>query len=149
MTLPDMTADVMHSACARLGTSFLADASSAEISYPLEGVLHGIYRRPLVSCVVGHKHRQIAKHVLFVIDSTSPFTYLSDATLEALEYGTMANCMPAVVHGKNMTVYRAPRGKQFADANVMGTDFLRDTQLSVTLDYATLRVEVIANARAV
>ncbi|KAG5193172.1 hypothetical protein JKP88DRAFT_240805 [Tribonema minus] len=125
-------------------TGFLADADPRETGFSLHGVVRGPWWRPFVIATVTNECIQppVSKRVVFIINTTVPLTYLSNSTLDALEDERAPKAMGVNVHGTRITAYRAPAGKRFGDANVLGTTFVRDSRLTVVMDFAKLSVEL-------
>ena len=73
----------------------------------------------------------------FMIDTGSPYTFLSHTAMAALIGGAGANVPVALrldVHGaRSMVCYLSPRDKHFADINLLGTDFLETRRAQQTL----------------
>jgi hypothetical protein len=140
LLLTDVKEDNMRTIARNLGTSYLADASSTP-TYPIIGELYGEYNRAVVNLVVSMRKR--AKDVIFIVDTGSPFTYLSAATLHALG---CRNIFPGTVtvevHGRLLNVHLSPSTSHFADVNVLGTDFMFATEARLLVDYGKMTVRI-------
>ncbi|KAG5179294.1 hypothetical protein JKP88DRAFT_327055 [Tribonema minus] len=150
IVLPDVTESVLKGQGRRLKAGHLADANPRGAKFPVNGVVDGPWFRPMVSLVVTNEQVQppVSKHVVFVIDSTMPLTFLSSATFEAFfEVNPELKSTEANIHGTRTTVYRVPSESQFQGANVLGTQFFRDAHLTIMTDFSLLTVKLEARTR--
>jgi len=105
--------------------------------FPMEVLIRGRYNRLYVPLIVASwRNMQAPKWVLFIIDTTSPHTYLSKATF--LKLGYEADDAPRIdtemmIHGYPITV--APSHSGFAEINILGQDYLTFTKAELELYY--------------
>jgi hypothetical protein len=139
-----MLSDVTHELLAAdiapaLGVAHLAPVC-ADVTWPVRACLFGAFSRVMASVVVTAPPRTLeaaarSVNVVFVVDTGSPYTFLAQSTLQALGYGdTPPRHVPLCVHGVGMTVQASH--SRFADANVLGTDFLVRARCMLTLDFS-------------
>jgi hypothetical protein len=78
-------------------------------------------------------------NVIFLINTSSPNTFLCDKAMEAL--GGKPGCnrrqtMDVMIHSeKSIVCYLSPHDKHFSNVNVLGMDFLSKNLLSLSMDY--------------
>ena len=79
-----------------------------------------------------------------MLDTSSPFTYLSPSTSQALGFNdSVPESFQASVHGQSMTVYSSPQTSHFKDINLLGADFLSREQCQLGVDYKLLTAELM------
>lgn len=75
--ISDLHTDDLHSGLAKqLNLVYLGDAGEGMISLCVEGILWGDYDRPMIPLLV--ESDTAKKIVFFLVDSGTPFTYLSE-----------------------------------------------------------------------
>lgn len=123
-------------------TEFLAEADpEASPHWPITGIVYGRYFRVMVELTV--TRRNMARRVFFLLDTGSPFTYLSPTTLQALGFNdSLPESFQASVH-EQMTVYSSPQTSHFKDINMLGSDFLRGEKCQLAVDYRLLTAEIV------
>ena len=104
-------------------------------SFPIEGViLKGIYERIVFPIIVAHKKNKV--HTSCLVDTGSPYTYLSDATLRELKLEVFGDDeFNLNVHGLPVTVYRSVNS--FSDINLCGQSFFAEHKLELNVNYRT------------
>lgn len=124
-------------------TEFLATADPAATPlWPITGFVYGRYFRVMVELIV--KRRNMARRVFFLLDTDSPFTFLSPSTLQALGFNdSLPESFQASVHGQQMTLYCSPQTSHFSDINMLGSDFLSREQCQLCVDYRLLTAEIV------
>lgn len=122
-----------------LGTEFLAsvDPQSAP-AWPVRGVLFGEQSRVILGLTV--KKGDLARSVFFVLDTRSPFTYLSSTTMRALGLKEpLPRSLHADVQGLEMVVYASPKA---SGLNFLGSSFLTSHNCQLHVDYSALVAEL-------
>ncbi len=123
-----------------LGIDFLSNATSPP-RLPVHGFLFGRHSRPMVSLSVERRTRAV--NVFFLVDTGSPYTYLSPASLNELGFkDSLPNSFQPKVHGVKLTAYTSPQDKHFKDLNILGSDFLRLIRGHVSLNYEDLTFSI-------
>ena len=144
LMLSDITEEVLIADIASmLDVTHLAPASADDMVWPVRALLYGIFSRAMVSLVVSAARAKAAAgkaarnvNVIFLVDTGSPYTFISQSTFVALGYNdSLPRTASLCVHGVNMTVQ--PSHSHFKDVNVLGTDFLVRARCSLMLDFAT------------
>ena len=150
MLLTDITAEELLKIAERLGVDYLGPAAEFPGSFPTSGKIHGNNKRLMVSLSCRREGKNSkAINIIFLIDTGSPNTFLSDKAMEALvgkpgcNIGTM---MGVRIHTKKVIeCHLSPHDKHFADVNVLGADFLVENGLTLKANYSnkicTLLVE--------
>jgi hypothetical protein len=138
--LTDITAEELLTIAKRLGVDYLGPAAEFPCSFPKSGKIHGNNKRLMVSLSCrreGNNSKPI--NIIFLIDTSSPNTFLSDKAMEALVGKPGCNIGPTMdvmIHSKKVTTcHLSPHDKHFSDVNVLGMDFLSDNMLSLSIDY--------------
>ena len=140
LMLSDITEEVLTADVASmLGVTHLMAVSADDVVWPVRALLYGVFSRVMVSLVVsaprasGQAARSL--NVIFLVDTGSPYTFISQSTYEALGYSdSLPKAAQLRVHGANITVQ--PSHSHFKDVNVLGTDFLVRARCSLMLDFA-------------
>ena len=88
----------------------------------------------MVSLIVQMRSRAV--NVFFVIDTGSPFTYLSPSTYKALGFNeNVPETASVIIHGCLLAVSLSPPGQHFPDVNVLGASYLLAIGASVLVNY--------------
>jgi hypothetical protein len=134
MLFTDITAEELVSVAEVLGVSggYLSPAAIFPGAFPVDGEIYGPNNRLMMNLVCRRRGSNAqAVNVIFLIDTGSPVSYLSEKAMEALIGGNHPGShhlppqLPVMVHSKEVIkCYLSPRDKHFADVNVLGMDFL-------------------------
>jgi hypothetical protein len=119
------------------------ETNNAELPTPasLPGVTYGDYQRVLVKAEVFYRKRL---NVIMLVDTASPYTFLTRETLEAL--GVKIDNQPSdhvfvVINGMRLKV--GVSKAHFKDVDVLGTSFLQYCDLHVNYPSETATVAVL------
>jgi hypothetical protein len=108
------------------GTPYLNHSTSLPV-FPVEGMVMGMNRRYMVNLLARRKNTQHFKNIVFMVDTGSPFTFISKTAMEAM-VGSKENIPSLIkleIQGEvSMLCYLSPPDKHFADVNLLGMDFL-------------------------
>ena len=116
-------------------------AAEFPCSYPKSGKIHGNNKRLMVSlsCRKQGKNSK-AINIIFLIDTGSPNTFLSEKAMEALVGKPGCNIGSIMDVGiqslKNIECHLSPHDKHFVDVNVLGADFLVENGLTLKANYS-------------
>ena len=141
MLLTDITAEELLKIAERLGVDYLGPTAEFPCSFPVDGKIHGNNRRLMISlsCRWEGKNSK-AINIIFLINTGSPNTFLSDKAMEALvgKSGCNIGSMMGVrIHTKKVIeCHLSPRDKHFSDVNVLGADFLVENGLTLKANYS-------------
>ncbi len=141
MLLTDITAEELLTIAKRLGVDYLGLTAEFPGSFPVDGRIYGNNKRLMVSLSCRREGKNSkAINIIFLIDTGSPNTFLSDKAMEALvgkpgcNIGTM---MGVRIHTKKVIeCHLSPHDKHFADVNVLGADFLVENGLTLKANYS-------------
>ena len=140
MLLTDITAEELLTIAKRLEVDYLGPAAEFPCSFPKSGKIHGNNKRLMVSLSCrrdGNNSKPI--NIIFLIDTGSPNTFLSDKAMEALVGKPGCNIGPTMdvmIHSDAIiTCHLSPHDKHFSDVNVLGMDFFSENLLSLSMDY--------------
>jgi hypothetical protein len=142
MLLTDITAEELLSVAEVLGVGYLSSTATFPGSFPVDGEIYGPNNRLMMNLVCRRRGRNTqAINVIFLIDTGSPVSYLSEKAMEAL-IGNPGSHLPpqlqVMVHSKEVIkCYLSPRDKHFADVNVLGMDFLIENRLTFKVNCRT------------
>ena len=119
------------------GTPYLNLSTLLPI-FPVEGMVMGMNRRYMVNLLARRKNTQHFKNIVFMVDTGSPYTFISKVAMEAM-VGTSVN-LPSIIkldiHGEvSMICYLSPPDKHFADVNLLGMDFLEMKGAQIVTDW--------------
>lgn len=138
--LTDMTAERLLSVAETLEVVYLGPAAIFPGSFPVDGEICGYNKRLMVNLACSRRGATTsAINIIFLIDTSSPATYLSAKAMEAL-IGNTESHFPAqllvMIHSKRVIeCYLSPRNKHFANVNVLGADFLGENGLTLKANY--------------
>ncbi len=142
MLFTDITAEKLLSVAKLLGVDYLSPSAIFPGSFPIDGELYGLNNRLMINLVCRRRGRNTqAINVIFLIDTGSPISYLSEKAMNAL-IGNSGSHIPeqlqVLVHSNEVIkCYLSPRDKHFADVNVLGMDFLVANRLTLKANCRT------------
>ena len=114
-------------------TEFLSPATNVP-SFPISGRMYGVNDRLVVSVIVTKRSK--ALNVFFIVDTGSPYTFLSATTLSNLGYNDAIPTEAYVnVHSIPLMVHRSVN--HYSDVNVIGADFMRTAGCQLIANYTT------------
>ncbi len=149
MLLTDITADELLLIANLLEVEYLSPATTFPGSFPVSGRIHGTHKRLMVNLVcrrAGKNAKPI--NIVFLVDTGSPFSYLSGTAMDALIGKTGSNivkAMDVVLHShKSILCHLSPIDKHFADVNVLGMDFIYKNGISLHLNCDNDKFELVA-----
>lgn len=117
--------------------------------FPVEGMVIGVNRRFMVNLLTRMMFRPKKYHandverkagfrnVFFIMDTGSPYTFLSKSAMIALVGDNNVPSMLKVeIHGnQSLICYLSPPDKHFANVNILGMDFLEMKGAQVVTDW--------------
>jgi hypothetical protein len=112
-------------------------------------MIHGVNKRLMVNLVCRRQAKTtLTLNIVFLINTGSPVSYLSEKAMEALirkPGSNIVQVMDVMVHSDNVIAcHLSPRDKHFADVNVLGMDFLSKNMLSLSMNYKAESFELVA-----
>ncbi len=150
MLITDITAEDFLDVEEQLIFEEIPTATSFPGTFPVDGIIYGRNNRLMVSLPCRQRGSATeAINVIFLINPTSPCSYLSAKTMKALIGNTdkpLLGSMYAMIHSDIvLQCYMSPPDKHFADINVLGADFLVQNHVTLKVNYGmktcTLMVE--------
>ena len=79
----------------------------------------------------------VAVRVIFLVNTGSPYTYLSPAVYASLGYvDSIPKSAELRVQGIAVTVSPSPADSHFADVNVLGQDFFKDGGVDLVVQHS-------------
>ena len=120
------------------GTPYL-NLSTLLPVFPVEGMVMGMNKRYMVNLLARRKNTQYFKNIVFMVDTGSPYTFISKTAIEAM-VGSNVN-LPSIIkleiQGEvSMTCYLPPPDKHFAEVNLLGMDFLEMKGAQIVTDWS-------------
>jgi hypothetical protein len=135
--------NLQHEIAKEFNVGFLSLVTKDDISWPIKGFLYGPHSRPVVNLIFGRKEKLV--NVFCIVDTGSPYTYISLATIHALGVeDSFDSSVKAVIHGLPMSAYMSPCDKHFPDINLIGSDFLRRANALLSYDFSKDLVELVS-----
>ena len=133
--LTDVHSDELHHDISRmLGTAYLEDADTNGAQEAV-GIVWGPHNRVFVATVVMMGNKR--KHVHFLVDTGSPFTYVCDEVMQS--FGRLVanpkNAFSIHINGRPVLALQSPEDKHFKDINVLGTNFMKTFGCVLTADF--------------
>jgi hypothetical protein len=138
--LTDMAESDLHLMAQLEGVGYL-NVSNAEPLFPVEGLIMGAHRRFMVNLLVRRRAAAYSdnyRNVIFMVDTGSPYTFLSAAAMSALvgPDKNVPSMMRLEIHGNQSIVcYLSPPDKHFAEINLLGMDFLEMKRAQLDVDW--------------
>ena len=142
MLFTDITAKGLVSTGQVLDVEYLSSATSFPGSFPVDGEIYGMNNRLMINLVCRRRERDAHPiNIIFLIDTGSPASYLSEMAMKALIGDTGANVphlLKVMVHSNEVIqCYLSPPDKHFAYVNVLGMDFLVANRLTLKVNSRT------------
>jgi len=103
---------------------------------PIDGIFYGPNSRIFIPLVLNKNG--ICVHVIFLLDTTSPYTYISRLTFEALGM-TVTKCTNININGIITPVYCFP---QDINVNILGQHYLEHAKLNLHINYTERSVKI-------
>jgi hypothetical protein len=139
LLLTDITAKELRVIAAELEVDYLGPAAFPG-TFPAIGRIRGQNHRLMLSLVCRSRTTKeaAARNIIFLIDTGSPSTYLCQEAMEALigKDSHLPQTLWVRIHSeKAILSHLSPKGSHFADANVLGMDFLSQNRVYPRLDF--------------
>ena len=132
-----------------LNATKIADIAWSAFGFKYNSLVNEVAKLPIKGVVLVQNYRSVAEIIvkykrkiiktLAIVDTGSPFVYLSEETLKALGIvdSFEANL---IVHGEITGVYRSTN--HFSGLNVLGASFLVENKLVLNLNYGTRKLSI-------
>jgi hypothetical protein len=120
------------------GAPYLNISSTQKPIFPVEGLVMGMNRRYMINLSVRRKNTKHFKNVVFMVDTGSPYTFLSLTAMKAMvgPGENIPSIMKLEIQGKASVIcYLSPSDKHFADVNLLGMDFLEMSRSNLITDW--------------
>jgi hypothetical protein len=124
VTESDLNNDISN----QMNIKYLSEAKNEEI-WPLNGIFYGINRRCIVCCSVKRKNMEKAINVFFILDTGSPYTYLTANVIDKLGLSYVPKSFPCLINNKWTDV--AISHSNFENVNLLGANFLDQTKVNI------------------
>jgi hypothetical protein len=139
LLLTDITAEELLNIAESLGVEYLGKAEFPG-TFPVNGSVEGMNKRLMVNLVCKRQSRNptIAINIIFLIDTGSPVSYLSEKAMQVLlsENVHIPESVKVCIHTERVIqCHRSPKDKHFANVNVLGTDFFVENGITLVGDY--------------
>ncbi len=149
MLLTDITAEELLLVANLLKVEYLSAANTFPGSFPASGRIHGPRKRLMVNLVCRREGKNAKPiNIVFLVDTGSPFSYLSEKAVDALIGKTESNlvqAMDVLLHSdKPILCHLSPNDKHFADVNVLGMDFIYKNGISLHLNCDNDKFQLVA-----
>ncbi len=141
--LSDVQEQHLHEEIAiRLKVNYLGDRDNVDNSRKtIRGIVFGHNYRPMVNLIIASEEYKKPINVIFLIDTGSPSFYICEEAMQALGYNHSKPKSFNVLFGGVVT-QACKSCNHFADINLIGTSFLRDTNALLEVDYKMLTIEL-------
>ncbi len=110
-----------------------------------KGIVWGPHNLIFVATVVkiGDKMR----HVHFLVDTWSPFTYICNEAIQSFQRTVSNPHNPFSVHinGHPVLVLQSPEDRHFKDVNILGTNFMKTFKCVLNVDFGTDTARLTSN----
>lgn len=126
----------------RLNVKYLEIAESDNVK-EAPGIVYGPHNRVFVATVIKRGDR--LRHVHFLVDTGSPFTYICNEALQSLGIEVLDPKNPVRVRINGMPTTALQSHGHFADLNLLGTDFLMTFGCVLTADFDNGKVKIVMN----
>ena len=140
IALPDINEKELHLSGELMEGQYLREVKPKSApEFPVEGMIMGPNRRFMINLLTRKWHSSSThRNVIFIVDTGSPYTFLSSSAMTALGGGNMMMMKVEIQGSPPLPCYKSPQGKQFAEANVLGLDFLHLVRAQVVTDWDKL-----------
>jgi len=137
--LTDMAGSDLYLMAQLEGVSYL-NVSTIEPVFPVEGLIMGPHRRFMINLLVRRRASVDLQYrnVVFMVDTGSPYTFLSTAAMSALvgAGNNVPSMMRLEIHGnQSLVCHLSPPDKHFAEINLLGTDWLEMKRVQLDVDW--------------
>jgi hypothetical protein len=139
LLLTDITSEELLNIAESLGVEYLGKAEFPG-RFPVNGSVKGLNKRLMINlvCKRQSKNSTPSVNIIFLIDTGSPISYLSEQAFKALlppdsHIPQSINVM--IQTERVIQCHLSPRDKHFSDVNVLGTDFLVENGVTLIADY--------------
>eukprot|EP01125_Pyxidicula_operculata_P018238 TRINITY_DN6478_c0_g1_i1.p1 TRINITY_DN6478_c0_g1~~TRINITY_DN6478_c0_g1_i1.p1 ORF type:complete len:177 (+),score=21.51 TRINITY_DN6478_c0_g1_i1:270-800(+) len=112
------------------------------------GIVFGKNARLFVQLLVRLKTSDKYTSIIFLVDTGSPYVFLSQRAMEAIlpPTSTVRDMLSAEIHGVVLPhVCLSPPESHFSGINVLGTSFLLQARASLTADFRNLTLKICLN----
>ncbi len=107
------------------------------------GIVYGPHNRVFVATVV--RKSDILRHVHFLVDTGSPFTYICTEVLQSMGIHAPDPKTPIRVRINGMPTTTMQSHGHFEDINLLGTDFMKTFGCVLTADFEKGTVRLVIN----
>lgn len=147
VTLPDITNETFKDVAEELAIDPKWKTKRVheweKIKFPVYGTIYGRNLRPFIPLVVETMKKEDPENrkVIFLINTASPYTFLTKDVFAALGYDERNGGANLRIHGQPLWV--EPSHSHFAHVNILGGDYLRAIEnMQVNLYYRTRAVSI-------
>jgi hypothetical protein len=135
--------ELHHDISKMLGTTYLGDATSDDVN-EASGIVWGPHNRVFIAAIVKIGKENKIKHVHFLVDTGSPFTYICDEVLQSFKktISNPNNPFSVRINNKPITALISPEDKHFKDMNILGTDFMKTFKCVLNINFDTEKVKL-------
>jgi hypothetical protein len=139
LLLTDITAQELLNIAESLGVEYLGKAEFPG-TFPVNGKVKGMNKRLMVNLVCKRRSRNPAAsvNIIFLIDTGSPVSYLSEQAFKALlpPDSHIPHSIDVMIQTERVIeCHLSPKDKHFSDGNVLGTDFFVENGITLVGDY--------------
>ncbi|KAJ3276895.1 hypothetical protein HDV01_002950 [Terramyces sp. JEL0728] len=139
LLLTDITAEELQNIAESLGVEYLGLAEFPGL-FPVNGKVKGMNKRLMVNLICKRQSRNPtnAINVVFLIDTGSPVSYLSENAFKSLlpPHSHIPQSIDVMIQTERVIeCHLSPKDKHFADVNVLGMDFMTKNSLSILVNY--------------
>ncbi len=127
----------------KLNVKYLEIAESDDVK-EAAGIVYGPHNQVFVATVIKRGDR--LRHVHFLVDTGSPFTYICNEALQSLGVEVLDPKSPVRVRINGMPTTAMQSHGHFADLNLLGTDFLMTFGCVLTADFENRKVKIVLNS---
>jgi len=144
MHLTDIsTANLRTALALYLGVLYLGENRDPPI-FPVSGKLWGMVNaRPFVNLVV-QTGESTPVNVFFLVNTASPYTYISEAALAKIAPGKTIESFSGLIHGHKCDIHPSPPASHFAETNVLGANCM--SAWTLTISYPDRTVTLMNSA---
>lgn len=135
--LTDISIEDLKKMYSDRGKKYLQESSTSTVvkseDFPVQGFMYGDNYRSMIFLPTKIKNKTV--EILYLIDTGSPYTYISQKTFDHLGYTFPTSEGQFLINSRLTLIHISPPNSHFEDINILGTNYTSKNELEVACDY--------------